>query len=477
MPIGPQGIETEATARLLDVYCGPPRRYLNYYGPSRHLETYSYEDVLNGRGALDVRGKIVFVGVSETYSELRGDSFHTVFTDRDTGAELSGVEIMATAFANLVDGSTLRIPGIPIFLFTLAALAIIAAYFCARWSVRYAGLALCALGIGYIGLTYALFVMAWRWQPWVVPVFVELPAAWVTALLWRYRGSYTQRKRLEHALSLYLPRERVREISHARTLLSTQSESHYGICLATDAVRYTEFSETLSPDALRAVMNRYFQVLFQQVRLGAGRVIDVQGDAMLAVWADPQYQDTAPSAACKVALDILAALAASPLPAGPGLATRIGIHAGHFELGSVGDADHYQFRAVGDSVNAATRIQSLNRYLGTHCLISENVRASTQGYAVRDMGRFLLLGKRQALTLYELQGITTTASPERHTLFGTALSAYQDGRWQHALQLCKECLEQDTHDGPARFYLQRCLGHLAGQLKYTPEGVVEMQVK
>ena len=102
---------------LIGMYGGGDSRYLNFYGPARSITTLSYARVLRPDDAstppqthLDLRGKTVFVGYSERLQPERLDEFYTVFS-QDNGVHLSGVEIAATAFANLLD--TLPVTPLP----------------------------------------------------------------------------------------------------------------------------------------------------------------------------------------------------------------------------------------------------------------------------------------------------------------------------------------------------------------------------
>ena len=92
---------------LIRMYGGENYRYLNYYGPPRTVMTLPYYQALrpgensSGRKSMDLKGKAVFVGFSEILLAERQDSFHTVFSQAN-GVFVSGVEIGATAFANLL---------------------------------------------------------------------------------------------------------------------------------------------------------------------------------------------------------------------------------------------------------------------------------------------------------------------------------------------------------------------------------------
>jgi adenylate cyclase len=63
----------------------------------------------------------------------------------------------------------------------------------------------------------------------------------------------------------------------------------------------------------------------------------------------------------------------------------------------MGAMDHYEYRPIGDIVNTATRVEGLNKYLGTRVLASEEVIHQLDGFLTREVGTFLLAGKSKPL--------------------------------------------------------------------------------
>ena len=150
-------------------------------------------------------------------------------------------------------------------------------------------------------------------------------------------------------------------------------------------------------------MNRYYAVLFEPVKRHGGLVQDVVGDSMLAVWATTEPDLSLRSRACLAALDIASAVDRFNAASGRlALPTRIGLHSGQLLLGSVGAMDHYEYRAVGDIVNTATRLEGLNKHLGTRLLVSADVLQGLEGLMSRELGAFLLAGKSRPIVVHEL---------------------------------------------------------------------------
>ena len=242
--------------------------------------------------------------------------------------------------------------------------------------------------------------------------------------------------------------------------IKTSSQIVYGTCLNTDAERYTTLSETMDPEELSRFMNKYYEAVFEPVRQRGGIVSDVKGDSMLAIWATANPDAALRNQACFAALDISSAVhrfnrSSDTLQ----LPTRIGLHSGHMMLGTIGAINHYEYRPVGDIVNTATRIEGLNKYLGTRILVSEEVVYQLDGFLTREFGKFLLAGKVKPTVVCELICHIEESSEQQRNLcamFAEALSAYRRQSWEEAIEIFYESLEVCKEDGPSIFYLKLC---------------------
>ena len=80
--------------------------------------------------------------------------------------------------------------------------------------------------------------------------------------------------------------------------VASPDQSVYGICLATDAERYTSLAESMDPAELARFVNRYYAMVFEPIRRQGGTISDVVGDAALAIWASPAPDVQLRSRAC-----------------------------------------------------------------------------------------------------------------------------------------------------------------------------------
>lgn len=457
---------------LLNVYAGNAVRYINFYGPPRSVKTVPYYQVLqlndsntigNNLEQFDFKNKVVFVGfsaVTQSVQDKVRDDYHTVFSNPD-GIFISGVEIAATAFANLLENRPIR----PIsstgslgllFLFGFGMCLVFLAL--SNRSSIVLGIALISI---YVFSVFYQFKEAGIWLPLIVPIFLQLPLALFGAVFLRYLDAQRERQQLQDAFGYFIPERVVNDIAKRSGAIFSNSQLVYGACLATDAQMYTGLAEKMNPIELGRLMNEYYAAMFEPVRQHNGIVSDVVGDAMLAIWADSAANATLRRRACLACLDIAEAVdrfnqnddRKEKLP------TRIGLHAGEMYLGNIGAIDHFEYRAVGDIVNTSNRIQGVNKYFDTRILVSKEVVAGLDDFLIRPLGGFLLFGRSSSVDLAELITHKESASKEQLWLcdvFAYALHAYELQKWQDAIINFSEILKAFPNDGPARYYLEHC---------------------
>lgn len=449
------------TQRVLEalrgVYSDHGARYLDLYGPPRTIATTGYATVLEQLPTAPERfaGKAVFVGVSEALQFQQKDSYYTVFS-RDDGLDVAGVELAATAYANLLEDREVRwhhggaLALVMVWGFAMGAIA-------RGLPTPRAALTLAGLGILYGTVAYAAFAQQAVWLPLVVPLLLQAPGAFALGALIQHRELSREKANIRSAFGHFLPDAVVDELARDVTRIPTHSQLVSGTCLATDIEGYTQISESYDPVELRLVMNEYYTSVFSPVAVHRGIVSDVVGDAMVAIWAAATDTPALRERACRAALDIDAAAETfGRTPDHPALPTRIGLHSGQMALGNVGGMSHYEYRAVGDIVNTANRIQGLNKLLGTKVLVSSEVFEGVDGLVGRHLGEFRLRGKSKPVSIYELMAIEPDVTQEQRWLgsrFGLAVEAFRAQRWQDARSILLDVIERFPHDGPVRFYL------------------------
>jgi adenylate cyclase len=141
------------------------------------------------------------------------------------------------------------------------------------------------------------------------------------------------------------------------------------------------------------------------------------------------------------------------------LPTRIGLHAGNVAIGNIGGGGHLAFSVVGDSINTASRVQELNKVVGTQVLVTDSVVDQLTEWLFRRICSFRPKGKMKILSVFEIFGPQASAAREDCELclqFDAAMESFESGDWASAAKLFKQVLANFPDDGPSQFYLERC---------------------
>jgi adenylate cyclase len=304
---------------------------------------------------------------------------------------------------------------------------------------------------------------------------VQIVAALLGALALRARHSGRERAQVAAAFRHYLPAHVVQQVTRASgegpaPVRTTQQRA---VCLVSDAAGYTTLAERLPPAELRHLVNRYYATLLAPINAHDGIVTDIVGDSALALWPITHAGIAQRLRACRAALGVQEALASFEVPGGAGLPTRIGLHLGELTLGPVGALDHYEYRALGDVVNTASRIEALNKRLGTRILASKEVIDGLAGIDCRRVSRFLLAGKGEAVEVYELLRVPSAAQALARRPFESALEAFMAGDAVAARRRFGAALAADPDDTVAAFYIDVLQGLVQGLGDKLPtDGVI-----
>jgi adenylate cyclase len=144
-----------------------------------------------------------------------------------------------------------------------------------------------------------------------------------------------------------------------------------------DIRQFTHLSESLPPEQVTALLNRYFNHMAEAIHQRGGTIDKFIGDGIMAFFGAPQESADPCRDAFAAAQEMLQALArfnrelASEGRAG--LAFGIGLHYGPAVIGYVGAVERYEYTAIGDTVNTASRIEGLTKELRWPVLLSRAV--------------------------------------------------------------------------------------------------------
>jgi adenylate cyclase len=442
-----------------------------------------YEAVAPGqypRKDLDVKGKAVFVGLSEILLTERQDSFYTVFA-RENGVFISGVEIAATAFSNLLEETAVKPISSGRYFIVILGWGILLGIVCKMASTPLAALGTIGLAVSYFVTAEYRFKTDAAWYPIAVPLLLQAPLGFFGAVLWNYVETNKERQNIRKALGYYVPSEVVHQLARNIADVKKGGQTVYGACLFTDAAGYTNLAEKMGPRELSDFMHAYFEAIFEPIRQNGGLVIAMEGDSILAIWKAARREAALRQQACRAALGIAQAVnefnrAFDELK----LPTRVGVHAGPIFLGHIGAGEHYRYGVTGDTVNTASRLDGLNKYLGTGILVSEEIIRELSGFVSREAGSFLLKGKAQPVVVYELICRAEECRENQARaceIFSEGLRAFRQQSWDEAKEKFRESVRTLGEDGLSKFYLTLCDGYGKSPPGESWQGIIPLEEK
>jgi adenylate cyclase len=220
----------------------------------------------------------------------------------------------------------------------------------------------------------------------------------------------------------------------------------------------------MDSDDLARLMNEYFQsAVHNCIHATDGTVVKYIGDAIFAFWNAPDLQGDHSYRACEAALRFRDQ--AAQHINNTELITRIGLHTGVANVGNFGSNTRVDYTAIGENINLASRMEGLNKYLGTRVLITSDTQQVAGGKLVtRYLGLFRLKGFEKAVGVHELSGRVEqeAESRELRERFAKALAALGTKDFDAAEAAFRHVLEISPKDGPSEFYLEQ-LEELRGE--------------
>jgi adenylate cyclase len=171
-----------------------------------------------------------------------------------------------------------------------------------------------------------------------------------------------------------------------------------------DVRNFTGFSENKTPEEVVGYLNALFALMVASIDRHHGFVNKFLGDGAMAIFGAPLDEGNSCRNALEAALEILAGVDAE-VAAGRLPPTRlgIGIHAGPVVIGDVGSPQRKEYTVIGDVVNVASRVEALNKELGSRLLVTEEVwRAGGEGLESRERKPLTVRGRKAPVQIYEL---------------------------------------------------------------------------
>ncbi len=417
--------------------------------PSRYVPAW---EVLAGEiapGQLD--GRIILVGSSaQGLMDLRFNPM---------GGTMPGVEAHAQALEQILSGETLSrpawIPAVEALVIVLGGLAVgfIAMYVGATLS---AGVVVVVLVLNILGGWYAYLFHGLLVDP-VVPGLAML-IVFGLASLFHHRTTERRQRWVREAFAHYLSPNLVDYLVKNPTQLELGGSRRECSFIFTDLASFTNLMEKLDPTEAVKLLNGYLDNMIRIAFQHHGTLDRIVGDAVAIMFSAPIEQKDHRRRALECALDMYrfasgyaAEANARGIPFG---STRIGIHTGEVTVGNFGGSTIFDYRALGDPVNTAARLETVNKQLGTWVCVSEDTLSGAPDTPTRPIGRLVLKGKTEPLMVYEPLFGTSSEAPAQDDAYLAAYQLLRDSSPQ-ALAVFEALAASRPDDGLVHFHLRR----------------------
>lgn len=353
--------------------------------------------VLAGDTAL-LKNKIAFIGV------FTADLHDSKPTPMGKEKEMPGVEIQANITNMLLMGYRLAPLSVTLTFFWIFLASLIPAliFIFSQKSIRPL-LYNFVLGFFYLGTIIFLF------QIGVVVNLVHITLAWLisTLVLFSYRHfvGEKEKRELKNVFSKYASREVVDEILKNPGQVKLGGQEKEITVFFSDIRGFTTWSEKTTPQKLVNILNRYFTAMSAEVLENGGVLDKYIGDAIMAFWGAPMDDVNQADKAMKAAVGMVQKLALfnQELAAEgePEINIGIGLYTGPAIVGNVGSDQRFNYTAIGDTVNVASRLEGLTKEFKVKIVIGETTKNKIQDkYNFKFLGSVAVKGRNEPINIY-----------------------------------------------------------------------------
>jgi adenylate cyclase len=354
------------------------------------------------------------------------------------GQLMPGVETHAQAMEQALTGQHLARPS-----WAMAAEALLVTAGCVLLVAVGAFVGSLRAATAYLVLVAALLWGGW----WAFSTHRVLLDTFTPAIAWtlayglasvcRHFRSELQHRWVRQAFSRYVSPNRVAHLMQNPEQLELGGKRQECSFIFTDLAGFTPLMESIDPADAVQLLNRYLEEMISIAFRYQGTLDRIMGDSLAIMFSAPVEQADHAQRALDCAMEMHRfATGYTRQQQARGMAfghTRFGIHSGEVIVGNFGGKALFDYRALGDPVNTAARLESVNKHLGTWVCVSEATLSACAPRMARPVGRLVLKGKTEALQVFEpLDEVPEGYAPL--PLYRSALDALRAGDVAQALE-------------------------------------------
>ncbi|MDF2439070.1 MAG: adenylate cyclase [Abditibacteriota bacterium] len=426
-----------------------------YWGPSGTFKTHPYANVLNEDLWSDAElkkrfnNKIVYVGATaDIFKDLFPMPTFQSGTLEGTASQISGVELHATATAQLLEGQFIRSQSTQSTLVTLFGFTLLSSLWIisfrewvsrmarvaqVRWAkAKYFGREMPGRihGVVWFGAFAVLSalpsILFWQFAVWlfarhnfwlvtIYPLLAGALSSGLALLMLFVVESGERRKTMSHFARQVSPDVLEEILSRPEEDFVRPRRCHITV-LFSDLEGFTSYSETHEPEEVVEAMNNYMNRMVPIVESHGGSIDKFIGDAIMAFFGAPipRYDHPAQALLCAVALQEECARFREET--GIPFYMRIGVHSGECIYGEIGSLGRANITVLGDTVNLASRLESKNKDFGSWIMCSSDTYFAASGVVEASPISTGIKGKSQEVEVFLVRG--SSGQPEQEKSWG-----------------------------------------------------------
>lgn len=456
---------------------------LRFRGGMDKFKTISVLDLLqspeNDPKMLDLlRGKTVFIGSTAFAAH---DIRHT-----PVDAALPGVYMHANVFSMLRDRLFTKPARDSLFMslgFFVVALPTLLLIMLTPWPLLHF--------VSVFGLIFACFWIDYKFflgDGYMIAlgtITIGLLASYSWITLFEFIASVLERRQIRSTFQRYVAPSIVKQMLAHPELLKVGGTKRNVSMMFSDVRDFTSISEKLSPQDLATLLNRYMGRMTEILFDTQGTLDKYIGDAIVGFWGAPVDVPGHPDCAVRGGLAMVEALpivnAEFQKLGFPQISIGIGINSGEVSVGNMGSDRIFQYTALGDHMNLASRLEGLTKNYGVQLLVSEfTIESLTEKtFVYRPIDRVRVKGKAKAVGIFEILHHSHPLLQQAggHTRFTQAFELYQTKQFESALRAF-EALEADfPEDKPTQIHIQNCRSFIASPPQENWDGATTFKTK
>ena len=427
-----------------------------FRGKQKSFQYISVTDVLNGEVAVsELHDKIIIIGTSAAgLLDLRSTPVQNVY---------AGVEVHANILSGLLDQSVKSRPTyiIAAEMLELALLFILSMLLFPRVSI---------IASAFIFLIFSGVMTTFNFYLWSLKNIDTHLATPLILFSLLYGGQMffgfffenRKKKQLSNIFGQYIPKELVDEMSNSDEEFSLKGESREMTVFFSDVRGFTTISESLEAAELCDLINAILTPVTRIIHENKGTIDKYIGDAIMAFWGAPMYNDKHAYLAVKAGLNIINEFdtinAHFKLKNWPEVDLGIGLNTGDMVVGNMGSEFRIAYTVMGDTVNLGSRLEGLTKQYGVKMIVSESTRKAAPEFAYRELDWVRVKGKNKPIKIYEPiceQAYLKESDQKTLDLTCHAIEFYRKQSWNEAQTLFSQLHNLKPHDLLYTIYLDR----------------------